>query len=35
VGAGTVVNMQIGDAYYRTVSIPFEIDIYGEVTITP
>ena len=35
VGAATVVNMQIGDAICRTVSIPFEIDIYGEITITP
>ena len=35
VGAATVVNMQIGDAFCRTVSIAFEFDIYGEITIPP
>jgi hypothetical protein len=35
VGAGSVQIMQVGDAFYRTLTVPYEMDIYGEVTITP
>ena len=35
VGASSVQIMQVGDAFYRTLTVPYEMDIYGEVTITP
>mgnify|MGYP003152480719 FL=1 len=35
VGAGSVQIEQVGDAFYRSLTVPFEMDIYGEITITP
>jgi len=35
VGAATVATMDMGGSYYRTATIPFEIQIYGDVTISP
>jgi len=35
VGAATVAMMVIGGSWYRTATIPFSIQIYEEVTITP
>jgi hypothetical protein len=35
VGNATVVTLDMGGALFRTVTIPFEIQIYGDVTITP
>jgi len=35
VGAATVTTMDMGGSYYRTATIPFQIQIYGDVTITP
>ena len=35
VGAATTATMDIGGGLYRTVTIPFDIQIYEEVTITP
>ena len=35
VGASSVQIEQVGDAYYRTLTVPFEMHIYGEITITP
>ena len=35
VGAATVTTMGMGGSYYRTATIPFQIEIYGDVTISP
>jgi len=35
VGAAIVTTMDIGGSYYRTATIPFQIEIYGDVTISP
>ena len=35
VGSATVSTIDMGGALYRTATIPFEIQIYEEVTITP
>ena len=35
VGSATVATMEIGGALYRTATIPFDIQLYEEVTITP
>ena len=34
-GPATVGYTNMGGAVFRTVSVPFEMEIYGEVTITP
>jgi len=34
-GPATVGYQNMGGSVYRTVSVPFEMEIYGEVTITP
>ena len=35
VGAATVATLDMGGGLYRTATIPFDIQIYEEVTITP
>ena len=35
VGSATVATMDIGGQLYRTATIPFDIQLYEEVTITP
>ena len=35
VGAATVATIDMGSNLYRTATIPFDIQIYEEVTITP
>ena len=35
VGSATVATLDMGGAFYRTATIPFQIQIYEEVTITP
>jgi hypothetical protein len=35
VGSATVATLDMGGALYRTATIPFDIQIYEEVTITP
>jgi len=35
VGASSVQIEQVGDAFYRSLTVPFEMHIYGEITITP
>jgi len=35
VGSASVATMDISGSFYRTATIPFEIQIYEEVTITP
>jgi hypothetical protein len=35
VGSATVSTIDMGGALYRTATIPFEIQIYEEITITP
>ena len=35
VGAATTATIDIGGGLYRTVTIPFDIQIYEEITITP
>jgi len=35
VGNATVSTIDMGGALYRTATIPFDIQIYEEVTITP
>ena len=35
VGAATIGYTNMGGAVFRTVSVPFEMEIMGEVTITP
>ena len=35
VGSGTVATLDMGGALYRTATIPFDIQIYEEITITP
>ena len=35
VGSATVSTIDLGGSFYRTATIPFDLQIYGEVTITP
>jgi hypothetical protein len=35
VGSATVATLDMGGALYRTATIPFDIQIYEEITITP
>ena len=35
VGSATVATLDMGGALYRTATIPFDIQLYEEVTITP
>jgi len=35
VGSATVATLDMGGALYRTATIPFDIQLYGEITITP
>jgi hypothetical protein len=35
VGGATVATMDMGGSLYRTATIPFSIQLMGEVTITP
>ena len=35
VGSASIATMDISGSFYRTATIPFEIQIYEEVTITP
>ena len=35
VGPATIANVNMGGGVFRTVSVPFEMELMGEVTITP
>jgi hypothetical protein len=35
VGSATIGYLNMGGGVFRTVSVPFEMQLYGEVTITP